>query len=73
MTTHADVAKGLIDKLPPGVFAHAALYAILHQDFVILNGMLPGVSFAVDKVGPDEWQLAGVCADGSTCIWRVGG
>ena len=71
--SHADTAKRLIDKLPPGVFARAARDAVLHQDFVLLGEMLPGVYFASDQVSPDEWQLAGTCADGSTIIWRIGG
>lgn len=72
MPTHADIARNLVAKLPPGVFAHAARDAVIHQDFVTLERMLPGVGFATDKVGSDEWQLVGACTDGSTVIWRVG-
>ena len=72
MSTHADTAKRLVDKLPPGVFAHAARDAVLHQDFMLLRSMLPGMEFVTKPVGPDEWQLAGVARDGSTVIWRVG-
>jgi hypothetical protein len=71
--THADIAAALVLKLPPGVFAHAARDAVLHQDFVTLKRMLPGVQFATIQVSPGEWELAGTCADGSTCIWGVGG
>jgi len=71
--THADIAKRLIDKLPPGVFAHAARDGVLHQDFVKLERMLPGVRFATLASGPGEWELAGTCEDGSTIVWQVGG
>lgn len=71
--THAEVAKDLVAKLPPGVFAHAARDAILHLDFTLLNRMLPKVDFSATATGPDEWQLAGTCGDGSVVIWRVGG
>lgn len=70
--THADVANRLVAKLPPGVFAHAARDAVIHEDFILLNRMLPEVDFTAARVAPDEWQLFGQCADGSTVAWRVG-
>jgi hypothetical protein len=73
VNTHADIATATVNKLPPGLFAHAARDAVLHQDFAMLHRMFPGVIFATDRVTRDEWQLAGTCADGSTVIWRVGG
>lgn len=72
MPTHADIASHLVSQMPPGTFAYAARAAVVHQDFITLERMLPGVKFAATKVGPDEWQLAGACDDGSTVIWRVG-
>lgn len=70
--THAQVAKMLVAKSPPGVFARAVLPAVTQNDFTILETMLPGMRFAVRKVTQDEWELAGTAADGSTAIWRVG-
>lgn len=71
--TYAQIARDLVDQLPAGVFAHAARDAVIHQDFVTLTRMLPGVAFAVRKLGTDDWELAGTCEDGSTVLWRVGG
>jgi hypothetical protein len=71
--THADVAKKLVANLQPGVFAHAARNAVIHQDFTWLQVMLPGVRFRASQSGPDAWQLAGQCVDGSTVLWAVGG
>lgn len=73
MPTHAEIATKLVATLPPGAFAHAARDGVLHSDFVTLESMLPGVRFAANKVAPDEWQLLGICEDGTTAIWRVGG
>lgn len=70
--THADIACQLVSELPPGVFAHAALDAVAHADFVMLERMLPGVRFSVHPLGVDRWRLTGVCADGSMAVWTVG-
>jgi hypothetical protein len=71
-TTHADIACRLAATLPPGVFGRGARDAITHQDFVMLERLFPGVCFTTRKTGPDEWELAGVCEDGSTALWQVG-
>lgn len=73
MPTHANIAKKLVDKLPPGVFAHAAREATQHEDFTTLNRMLPEVEFTVLRTAPDEWQLYGSCGDGSVVGWLIGG
>lgn len=73
MTTNASVAARLITDLPTGVFAHAAQAAVIHQDFTLLKRMLPGVEFATNKIGPEQWTLAATCADGSSAVWNVGG
>lgn len=70
--THAQIASEMVWLLPPGVFAHAARAGVIHHDFVTLERMLPGVHFATRKLGSDEWELIGTCADGSTVLWRVG-
>jgi hypothetical protein len=70
--SHSEIACRLIAELPPGVFAHAARDGVIHQDFVMLERLLPGVRFAVDKVAVDEWQLTGACEDGSIITWLVG-
>lgn len=72
MATHAQVARQILAKAPPGVFAHAARDAVVHQNSATLERMFPGVAFAHRKVGPDEWELIGSCADGSVVVWRVG-
>jgi hypothetical protein len=70
--THAQIARQLVAQLIPGAFAHACLPAVQHDDFTHLEAMLPGVRFAIRKVGGDEWELVGTCTDGSAVIWRVG-
>lgn len=72
MATNAEIASRLVAKLPPGVFAHAARDAVVHEDFTMLNRMFPELDFTAARVGPDEWQLFGQCGDGSTAAWRVG-
>jgi hypothetical protein len=70
--SHAQIAARLVDRLPPGVFARAALPAVMHRDFVPLEQMLPGVKFEVAKPRADQWELTGVCEDGSVVTWGVG-
>jgi hypothetical protein len=70
--SHSEIACRLIAELPPGVFAHAARDGVIHHDFIMLERLLPGVRFAVDKVDVDEWQLVGACEDGSVITWLVG-
>lgn len=70
--SHADVARDLTNRLPPGVFARACLPAVQSQDFVQLEAMLPGVKFAVTPLARDMWDLTGVCKDGSIVHWGVG-
>lgn len=72
MSTHAEIAKELVAKLPPGVFGRAAVAAAQQSDFTLLEQMLPGVRFDINQTGRDLWELAGVCADGSTVIWQLG-
>lgn len=71
--THAEVAKKLVASLPPGVFGHAAAAAAQHNDFTLLERMLPGVAFSVLATGSDLWELTGACADGSIIAWQLGG
>jgi len=73
MATHADIVSKLAMQKAPGTFAHAARNAVAHQDFITLERMFPGVRFSTHKVAADEWQLFGVCEDGSTVVWRIGG
>lgn len=70
--SHAQVARRLTINMPPGVFAHAARDGVIHNDFVTLERMFPGMKFAAKAVGPDEWELIGTCTDGSTVTWGVG-
>lgn len=70
--THAQIARELVAKLPAGIFAHAVRDAALHNDYLKLERMLPGMKFAVRKVSQDEWELAGTAEDGSTVLWRAG-
>jgi hypothetical protein len=71
--THAQIARQLVAaKLPPKVFAAAVRDGVINRDFSTLQRMLPGVRFDTRKVGQDEWELVGVCEDGSTVIWRAG-
>jgi hypothetical protein len=70
--THAQIARTVVARSAPGVFARAALEAVTLGSHLTLERMLPGVVFANRKVGPDEWELVGTCVDGSTCVWRVG-
>lgn len=72
-SNHAEIAKTLVAALPAGVFGRAAMAAAMYQDFRLLERMLPGVRFTILKTGPDLWELAGVCNDGSTVIWQLGG
>ena len=69
--THAQVAKMVVGRAAPGIFARAALEVITQSDYTTLERMLPGVRFAHRKTGPDEWELVGTCADGSVVVWRV--
>lgn len=71
MPTHAQIARQLVAKAPPGVFARAAVDVITRQDFTTLERMMPGVRFASRKVGPDETELIGTCADGTVVVWRL--
>jgi hypothetical protein len=70
--SHGEIASRLIDRLPPGVFAHAARAAVIHHDYLSLEGMLPGVKFYAVAQGPDSWILTGICEDGSIVTWGVG-
>lgn len=70
--THAQIARNLLAGRDPSVFARAAERVVTHQDYSLLERMLPGVVFASRKVGQDEWELVGTCADGSTVVWRLG-
>lgn len=72
MPSHAQIARTLTAKMPPGVFAHAARDAVIHSDFVMLERMFPGMRFAVTPTGADQWELLGTCEDGSTVTWGVG-
>lgn len=71
--SHAEVARRLTMTMKPGVFAHAAQDAVIHQDFTTIERLFPGVKFMAKIVGLDLWELSGVCADGSTVYWKVGG
>lgn len=71
MPTHAQIAREVVGKAPSGVFARAALDTVTRQDFTTLERMLPGVRFANRKVGPNQWELVGTCADGSVVVWGV--
>lgn len=70
--SHATTAKNLMASLPPGMFARAALPAVMREDYSLLERMLPGVRFSSVAVGPDVWELNGLCADGSVIMWQVG-
>lgn len=70
--THAQIAKVLIAGRDPRIFAQACLPVVQRGDHSLLERMLPGVVFASRKVGPDEWELVGTCADGSVAVWRLG-
>ena len=70
--THAQIAKMLIAGRDPKIFAQACLPVVTAGDHSVLERMLPGTRFASRKVGPDEWELVGTCADGSVAIWRLG-
>ena len=72
MPTHAQIARDLVIKAAPGVFARGALAAVTHHDTTDLERMLPGVRFSSRPTGPDRWELTGVCVDGSTVTWDVG-
>jgi hypothetical protein len=71
--SHANLAKSLVASLPPGVFARAALPAVMREDYSLLEQMLPGVHFTSVAVAQDMWELNGLCADGSVVVWQVGG
>jgi hypothetical protein len=71
--SHAEIARQLTAKLPTGVFAHGARDAVIYGDFTMLERMFPGMRFACRKDGVDQWELVGICEDGSVVVWRVGG
>lgn len=71
--SHANLAKSLVDTLPPGVFARAALPAVMREDYSLLEHMLPGVRFSSVAIEQDRWELNGLCADGSVVMWHIGG
>jgi hypothetical protein len=70
--THAQIARNILVKAPPGVFARAAQDAVIRNDFTTLERMFPGMRFAHRKVDQDEWELVGTATDGSVVVWRVG-
>lgn len=70
--THAQIAKLLLSRTDPRVFAHAARDAVIDRNFTTLERMFRGVTFDCRATGPDQWELVGACADGSTVVWGVG-
>jgi hypothetical protein len=71
--SHAQIARRLTIGMDQRVLAKAMADAVLHQDFLTLERMLPGMKFATMKVATSEWELIGTCEDGSTVTWGVGG
>ena len=70
--SHADVARRLTANMAPGIFARGARDAVIHNDFILLERLFPGMKFATKKLDTDLWQLTGFCEDGSTVTWGVG-
>lgn len=71
--THAQIARELIARQPYWhAFSRACVDVVTSGNYTTLERMLPGVKFASRKVSPDEWELVGTCADGSTLVWRLG-
>jgi hypothetical protein len=69
--THAQIARRIMAS-SPNAFAYGARDAVLYNDFVKLEAMLPGVKFTSRKTGQDQWELVGACHDGSIVTWDVG-
>jgi hypothetical protein len=69
--THAQIARTIMAS-SPNAFAYGARDAVLYNDFVKLEAMLPGVKFTSRKTGQDQWELVGACHDGSIVTWDVG-
>lgn len=70
--SHAQIARALTVGMDQRALAYAMRDAVIHSDFTTLERMLPGVTFTATKVGPDNWELVGTCADGSEIAWGVG-
>lgn len=71
--SQGQIARRVVAASAPYAFSRACAAAVgPTADFTILERMLPGVKFATTKVSPTEWELTGVCEDGSQVVWRVG-
>jgi hypothetical protein len=69
--THAQIARNIMAS-SPNAFAYGARDAVLHNDYMKLEAMLPGVKFTSRKTGQDQWELVGACHDGSIVTWDIG-